>query len=119
MGSKDFEKWYLSLGDDGRFTKDYLYTTNAGTYFYTATQAMYEQFCEIAKLRAQLSRYREEVQDRYDVTSQCNCGYPSCSTCREAKGLADLLAETPEQSLAAVKAQAVRDADKLEKESKQ
>lgn len=66
---------------------------------------------ELAKLRAQLSRYREELTDILNGMARCGCGYSFCSKCREVGWLSNLLAETPEQSMASVKVQAVRYAD--------
>lgn len=55
----EFENYFLSLDRD--FSREELSTVSSGKYFYTKTQTMYEQFCEIKKLKSEL----KEIVDVY------------------------------------------------------
>lgn len=52
--NKKFEAWFLRLNPD--FDKDELSKTRAGRYFFTTTQAMWEQWETISEFGAKLSK---------------------------------------------------------------
>lgn len=50
---REFENYFLSLDRD--FGREELTTiSSTGRYFYTTTQALYDQFCEIKKLKDEI-----------------------------------------------------------------
>jgi hypothetical protein len=51
---RDFEHWFLNLNSD--YSSEELTQIRAsGMYFYTTTQALFDQFCRISELEAMLS----------------------------------------------------------------
>jgi hypothetical protein len=66
---------------------------------------------EIAELKAMVNEFIEEFSC-FVAQHECNCGHPSCRTCKECKDAFKLLDKTPKQCLASVKADAIDEAVK-------
>jgi hypothetical protein len=61
---REFENYFLSLDRD--FGREELTTiSSTGKYFYTTTQALYDQFREIKHLQNMVGMYKVQSQGRY------------------------------------------------------